>query len=172
MLDLGDHTVVGSLFATVGGLLATTGPAAGIGGQPLPLVAIVGGVLIVALPYGLAVLWAARHGKLGTGRHDLRTERGPAASTASVAAALGWLAEAPDRRSVVLSGPGNRLASLVPSNGRVLLSGFDGIDPLEGRDVQSEVADDRMRRLLAADLDRLVGDGAMPVVSTFERTGG
>jgi hypothetical protein len=151
------------------GVLATTGPAAGIGGQPLPLEAIVGGVLIVAVPYGLAVLWAARRGKLGTGRHELRIEPGPPSSTTSVHAALSWLADAPERRSVVLSGAGNRHAALDPSGGMVLLGGFDGVSLLDSRDVRAEVMEDRARRLLAADLDRLVGGARAPVVSTFER---
>jgi hypothetical protein len=110
-----------------------------------------------------------RRGKLGTGRHELRTQPGPPSSTTSVQAALGWLADASDRRSVVLNGAGNPHAALAPSGGKVLLDGFDGARLLESRDVRAEIMEDRARRLLAADLDRLVGGVRAPVVSTFER---
>lgn len=151
------------------GLLATTGPSAGIGGRPLPLAAIVGGVLIVAVPYALAVAVAAYRGQLGTGRGEPREEPGPPSSMTSVQAALSWLAASPDRRSVVLTGAGNRHAGLEPSAGKVLLGGFDGVGPLELRDVRAEITEDSARRLLAADLDRLIGGVGAPVVSTFQR---
>ena len=151
------------------GVFATTGPAAGVGGQPLPLAAIIGGVLIVAVPYGVAVVVAARRGKLGTGRREPRDEPGPASSTTSVQAALSWLAAAPDRRSVVLTGAGNRHAALEPSGRQVMLSGSDGTSPIELRDVRPEIVEEGPRRLLAADLDRLVGGFGSPAVSTFEQ---
>ena len=153
-------------------ILATTGPARGIGGQPLPLEAIIGVLVIVALPYVIAVVVAARRGALGTGRDELRTEPGPPTSTISVHAALSWLAEAPERRSVVLMGAARRLVALEPSADGVTMAGFDGTGPLEPRDVGPMIADVRARTLLAADLERLVGGMSAPIVSTFERLGG
>jgi hypothetical protein len=62
-------------------ILATTGTPGGIGGHPLPFEAIIGGLVIVALPYAIAVAVGARRGALGTmeGRLDcLRAVRGAA----------------------------------------------------------------------------------------------
>jgi hypothetical protein len=152
--------------------LATTGPAGGIGGAALPMGAIIGGLVLVGLPYVVAVAVAAQRGALGTGRDEIRTRPGPPTSMTSVRTALGWLAEASERRSIVLTdGPG-RHATLEPSAEGVTLTVFDGTTQLEARDVGPMIADDRARGLLAADLERLVGGASSPVVSTFERVGG
>ena len=153
-------------------MLATTGPVGGIGGQPLPLGAIVGGLVIVLVPYGLAVIVAARRGRLGTGRDEIRSQLGPPSSTVSVQAALSWLAEGPARRSVVLTGGGGRHVALEPSAHGPVLAGFDGITPVGPLDVGPMVAEVGARRLLAADLEQLVGGRMAPIVATFELVGG
>jgi len=153
-------------------ILATTGAPGGIGGHPLPLEAIIGGLVIVALPYAIAVVVGARRGALGTGRDEIRSEPGPPSSTVSVQAALSWMSEDPGHRSVVLTGVAGRHAALEPSTGEVTLSGFDGVSALAPRDVRSIIGDVPARRLLAADLERLIGGVSGPIVLTFELIAG
>ena len=124
--------------------------------------------MIVAVPYGIAVVVGDRRGALGTGRDEIRSELGPPSSTVSVQAALSWMAEDTGRRSVVLSGAAGRHAALEPSTGGVTLSGFDGVSALAPRDVRPMIADVPARRLLAADLERLIGGVSGPIVLTFE----
>lgn len=83
-----------------------------------------------------------------------------------------WLAEGPARRSVVLTGGGPRHVALEPSTRGVDLAAFDGSASVRPGDVGPIVADVRARRLLAADLERLVGRRAAPIVATYELVGG
>ena len=151
---------------------ATTGPVGGIGGQPLPLEAVIGGLLIVLLPTAIAVVVAVWQGALGTGRDEIRSQPGPPSSMVSVQVALSWLAEGPARRSVVLTGGQGRHVELEPSAHGPVLAGFDGTTAVGPLDVGPMVADVGARRLLAADLERLVGGRTAPNVATFELVGG
>ena len=158
------------VFASLVSVLpATTGPASGSGGSPLPLGAIIGVLVIFGLSYAVAIVVAAHRHTLGTGRDEIRTEPGLLSSTISVRAALSWLADGPARRSVVLTGAAGRHAMIEPSADGVTLTGFDGTASLAPRDVGLIIADSHARALLATDLERLVGGMTAPIVSTFER---
>ena len=149
-------------------MILFVGPAGGIGGHPAPLLAILGGLVIVLVPYVVAVIFAARRGRLGTGRDEIRSERGPASSMVSVRVALDWLAEAPTRRSVIVTGDGRHHVSLEPNPAGILMQGSNGECPIGPQDVGLTIADGQARRLLAADLELLVGGQIAPTVATFE----